>query len=95
MPTIDAIYSGGKFVPLDPVTLAENERVRLSVEPAIFGRTERRGIRTPRVSACKTVADLIEFGKTLPPDDGSYQMDEWIDESRRLTGFRMPSEKPA
>ena len=33
MNTVDAIYSGGVFKPLDQVTIPENQRVRLTIEP--------------------------------------------------------------
>jgi predicted DNA-binding antitoxin AbrB/MazE fold protein len=33
MNTMDAIYTGGVFKPLGTVTLAENQRVRLTIEP--------------------------------------------------------------
>jgi predicted DNA-binding antitoxin AbrB/MazE fold protein len=34
MTQIDAIYQEGVFKPLGPVTLSNNERVRLSIHPA-------------------------------------------------------------
>jgi predicted DNA-binding antitoxin AbrB/MazE fold protein len=33
MKTVEAIYAGGVFKPIDPVPLPENQRVRLTVEP--------------------------------------------------------------
>jgi predicted DNA-binding antitoxin AbrB/MazE fold protein len=33
MKTVEAIYSGGVFKPIEPLTLPENQRVRLTVEP--------------------------------------------------------------
>jgi predicted DNA-binding antitoxin AbrB/MazE fold protein len=33
MTTIDAIFAAGVFKPLDQVTIPENQRVRLTVEP--------------------------------------------------------------
>ena len=33
MTQIDAIFRGGIFQPLEPVQLAEDQRVRLSIEP--------------------------------------------------------------
>jgi predicted DNA-binding antitoxin AbrB/MazE fold protein len=33
MKTLEAIYAGGVFRPVDPVSLPENQRVRLTVEP--------------------------------------------------------------
>ena len=33
MNTVEAIYSGGVFKPLDQVTIPENQRVRLTIEP--------------------------------------------------------------
>ena len=32
MTTVEAVYSDGVFKPVEPVSLAENERVRLQVE---------------------------------------------------------------
>ena len=32
MTTIEAVYSDGVFKPVEPVSLAENERVRLQIE---------------------------------------------------------------
>jgi predicted DNA-binding antitoxin AbrB/MazE fold protein len=31
--TIDAVFENGALRPLEPVTLAENERVRITIEP--------------------------------------------------------------
>ena len=33
MHTVEAIYSGGVFKPLDQVTMPENQRVRLTIQP--------------------------------------------------------------
>jgi predicted DNA-binding antitoxin AbrB/MazE fold protein len=33
MKTVEAIYTGGVFKPIDPVTIPENQRVRLTIEP--------------------------------------------------------------
>jgi predicted DNA-binding antitoxin AbrB/MazE fold protein len=33
MKTVEAIYAGGVFKPIDPVTIPENQRVRLTIEP--------------------------------------------------------------
>lgn len=33
MNTVEAIYSGGVFKPLNQVTIPENQRVRLTIEP--------------------------------------------------------------
>jgi predicted DNA-binding antitoxin AbrB/MazE fold protein len=33
MRTVEAIYSGGVFKPVDPVSIPENQRVRLTIEP--------------------------------------------------------------
>jgi predicted DNA-binding antitoxin AbrB/MazE fold protein len=41
MTTIDAVYSGGVFTPVDKVDLPENQRVRIYVEPhSIVNLTE-------------------------------------------------------
>jgi predicted DNA-binding antitoxin AbrB/MazE fold protein len=34
MNTVEAIYTGGVFKPLGQVAVAENQRVRLTIEPA-------------------------------------------------------------
>jgi predicted DNA-binding antitoxin AbrB/MazE fold protein len=40
MNTVEAIYTSGVFKPLGQVTLPDNQRVRLIIEPAEAGRPE-------------------------------------------------------
>lgn len=37
MSTVEAVYQGGVFRPLDKIDLAENQHVRLSVQPIANG----------------------------------------------------------
>src|SRR5437763_246628 len=63
MQTIEAIYSGGKFQPLSAVTLPENQRVRLTVEPS------------PAAAADPETPEPAEPGSFLRKWAGAFQSD--------------------
>lgn len=55
MTTVEAIYQGGAFRPVEPVDLPENQRVRLSIAPvwprAVLGWLDEMRRERERVAA--------------------------------------------
>src|SRR5687767_5637747 len=91
MTNIQAIYEGGILRPLTPLALAEGATVDLTIAPtpaaaATPSLTEDEILC--RIKACKSVHELIEVTKLLPPDDGGYDIVKALDENRRWSGER-------
>jgi predicted DNA-binding antitoxin AbrB/MazE fold protein len=88
--TIQAVYEGGVLRPVQPLPLAEGQTVEVTVAPSgshpLPQLSEEELIR--RIKACKTVQELVEVTKLLPPDDGEYDILKALDENRRWSGER-------
>jgi predicted DNA-binding antitoxin AbrB/MazE fold protein len=96
---VPAIYENGVLRLTEPVSLREGQRVRVSVEPV----PDLPGIRPPtpeeedyarRLLAAKSLEEMHAIMETAPPSP-DFDIQEMINESRRLTGFRMPDPEPA
>lgn len=64
---IEAVYENGVFRPLQPLTLAEHERVLLTVSPCEDEDCEKT------LAAIRAGLEDIKAGKTLPYDDFDRQ----------------------
>ncbi len=88
---IQAVYTGGVLRPIHPLALKEGETVEVSIAPAAANPP-----RAPmsndeiiqRIQACKTYQEWLEVTKTLPQDDGGYDIVKALDENRRWSGDR-------
>jgi predicted DNA-binding antitoxin AbrB/MazE fold protein len=97
MTTVRAVYTGGVLRPAQPLPLAEGAIVELTVAPVGLAPTsapasEEDVIR--RVQEAKTYHEWLEVTKSLPPDDGGYDIIRALDENRRWSGDRplLPTE---
>ena len=83
--TVRAVYSGGVLRPVQALALAEGETVDITIVPAAPA-PEAEMIQ--RIQACQTYREWLELTKTLPPDDGGYDIVQALDENRRWSGER-------
>jgi len=67
--TVDAVYENGLLQPIEPLPLAENEKVRLTVEPARLPIWER-------IAASTADAPPEELAKV--PVDSASQLDHYL-----------------
>ncbi|MBI1915370.1 MAG: antitoxin family protein [Planctomycetes bacterium] len=100
--TIRAVYEGGVLRPLEPLTLPEGETVDVTIAKANPGGSPLRA-PTPeeedyarRIKAAKSLDEMFAVMETAPPSpDYPDDIVNRLNESRQLTGFRMPDPKPA
>jgi predicted DNA-binding antitoxin AbrB/MazE fold protein len=89
--TVQAVYTGGILRPAHPLALAEGATVEVTIATA-------NGVPTPptssddetlrQIQGCKTYQEWLEVTKSLPTDDGDYNILEALDENRRAGGDR-------
>jgi hypothetical protein len=94
--TILAIYEGGVLRPVEPLALPEGQAVQLTVyphPPFLPARppTPEEEDYARRLQAAPTLEEMFAVMATAPPTpDDEYDILHQINESRRLTGFRIP-----
>jgi predicted DNA-binding antitoxin AbrB/MazE fold protein len=100
MTTVLAVYEGGLLRPLEPLALSEGQAVQLMVNTCppflpLRPPTPEEEAYDRRLKAAPTLEAMFAVMATAPPtpDDG-YDVLQQINESRRLTGFRMPDPGP-
>lgn len=95
---VPAVYENGVLRPTDPVRLSEGQQVLLHVYP----ETDLKPVRPPtaeeeeyarRLRAAKSLAEMYAVMATAPPAP-DFDVIAAVNESRRLTGFRMPDPDP-
>jgi predicted DNA-binding antitoxin AbrB/MazE fold protein len=96
MTTVRAVYENGVLRPTQPLALAEGETVELTVsKPAA---TEKPPLTLEewgrRLMAAKNVQEWVELANSCPDPGPDYDIMKAINESRRLTGFRVPDPEP-
>ncbi len=96
MTTVLAVYEGGLLRPVEPLTLPEGQTVRLTVDPsppflASRAPTPDEADYARRLQAAATLDEMFAVMAKAPAtaedDDDIVQR---LNESRRVTGFRMP-----
>ena len=98
--TIRAVYEGGVLRPIEPLALAEGETVDVTVaETKLVGSslpapTPEEEDYARRIKAAKSLEEMHAVMATAPPSP-NYDIVTMINESRRLTGFRMPDPESA
>jgi predicted DNA-binding antitoxin AbrB/MazE fold protein len=99
--TIRAVYQGGVLRPVEPLALPEGETVEVTIArtklvgPPLRAPTPAEEDYARRLKAAQSLDEMYAVMATAPssPDD-PYDIVSWINESRRLTGFRMPDPDP-
>lgn len=98
--TVQAVYQGGVLRPVQPLPLDEGETVDVTIAKARPAMGTGPALRPPtpeeedyirRMKAATSLEEMFAIMDTAPPtpDDG-FDIIKAINETRRLTGFRMP-----
>jgi predicted DNA-binding antitoxin AbrB/MazE fold protein len=99
MISVLAVYENGVLRPKEPLALADGQEVQLSVHP----RTPSLPRKPPtpeeedyarRIKAARTLAEMFAVMETAPPSEEDFDVVRAMNETRRLTGFRMPDPEP-
>jgi predicted DNA-binding antitoxin AbrB/MazE fold protein len=91
MITVRAIYENGLLRPAHPLPLAEGETVEITVanaSPASPEEWERK------IRAANTIQEWADLANVCPQTDPDFDIVKAMNESRRLTGFRLPDPEP-
>jgi predicted DNA-binding antitoxin AbrB/MazE fold protein len=91
-----AVYENGVLHPTRPLELAEGETVELTVSkpkpperpPVSMEEWERR------LRSAKTIQEWVDLANSCPDPGPDYDIMKLLNESRRLTGFRLPDPEP-
>lgn len=79
--TFRAVYSGGVLHPVAPLVLPEGATVDVSVSLAPGDKSEEEIVR--RIAAAKSYREWLEVTRSLPSDDGGYDIVRALQENRR------------
>ena len=99
MITVLAVYENGVLRPAEPLPLAEGQQTQVVVYP----RPPFLPLRPPtpeeedyrrRLMAAKTIQEWVELANACPNPDPDFDVIKAVNETRRLTGFRMPDPEP-
>jgi len=99
--TIQAVYSGGVLRPVQPLALEEGETVDVTVaqrkplKSSMRPATPEEEDYARRIRATTTLEEMYDVMATAPQLPEDYDIVQAMNESRRLTGFRMPDPEPA
>jgi predicted DNA-binding antitoxin AbrB/MazE fold protein len=88
MTTVQAVYEGGVLRPVHPLPLAEGETVEVTVAQTRAKLSQEEWER--RIRAAKNIQEWVELANTCPYEGPDVDILKMINESRRLTGFRVP-----
>lgn len=91
MITVEATYENGVLRPSKPLELAEGEKVtvRVTAAPPLSVQEWEARIRS-----AKTFQEWMALANACPDPGPDFDIMKAINESRRLTGFRMPDPEP-
>jgi len=88
MTTVFAVYEGGVLRPAHPLPFAEGETVEVTVAkpqlPPFLDEWERR------IRAAKSIQEWVALANACPNPDPDFDVVNALNETRRLTGFRLP-----
>ena len=100
MISVLAVYENGVLRPAEPLDLPEGQSVQLSVYPRppllVFHPppTPEEQAYFDRLKAAKNIQEWVELVNACPNPDPDFDVVKAINETRRLTGFRMPDPEP-
>ena len=99
--TFRAVYECGVLRPIQPLALSEGETVDVTIAqkeppgPLLRAPNPAEEDYARRISAAKSLQEMFAIMAMAPssPED-EFDIIEEVNESRRLTGFRMPDPNP-
>jgi predicted DNA-binding antitoxin AbrB/MazE fold protein len=90
---VPAIYENGVLRLTERVSLRDGQQVSVSIAPVVSPDEWERQIR-----AARTIGEWVALANACPDTDPDpypgYDVIKAINETRRLTGFRMPDPEP-
>jgi len=96
--TVEAVYENGVLRPSEPLPFSEGERVEVTVCPKPARTTGPPADEiTRRLREAKTYREWFQATKSLPPDDGGYDIVRALNENRKWAGDRpiLPDDEDA
>jgi predicted DNA-binding antitoxin AbrB/MazE fold protein len=90
---VSAVYENGVLRPTAPIDLKEGETVELAVTRGAGPKRDANDWAAGLRSA-NSIQEWVELANACPEPDPDFDIAAAINESRRLTGFRMPDPEP-
>jgi predicted DNA-binding antitoxin AbrB/MazE fold protein len=93
--TIQAVYTGGVFHPIQPLALADGETVELTIssmrppEPNLRPPTPEEEDCARRIKATRSLEELLAVIETAPPLPEGYDLSQALNANRRDTDERL------
>ena len=92
MTTVLAVYEGGVLRPTQPLPFGEGETVEVTVSKSKPLPSPDEWAR--RIHDAKNIQEWVALANACQTTEPDFDIEKAIDESRRLTGFRMPDPEP-
>jgi predicted DNA-binding antitoxin AbrB/MazE fold protein len=92
MISVLAVYENGVLRPKEPLALADGQEVSVTVVPTPPTLTPAEW--ESRIRAAKTIQEWVALANACPNPDPDFDVVKAINETRRLTGFRVPDPEP-
>jgi len=87
-----AVYEGGVLRPAQPLPFGEGETVEVTVAKSkSLSSTEEW---ESRIHVAKNIQEWIALANACPNLEPDFDIEKAMNESRRLTGFRLPDPEP-
>jgi predicted DNA-binding antitoxin AbrB/MazE fold protein len=93
--TIQAVYAGGVFHPIQPLALADGETVELTISstkslgPNLRPPTPEEEDYSRRIKAARSLEEMLTTLESAPPLPEGYDLSQALNENRRDTGERL------
>jgi predicted DNA-binding antitoxin AbrB/MazE fold protein len=90
--TVQAVYQGGVLRPVQPLALDEGETVEITVAKPV--RQGSLAQWEKDIRAANSIQEWIALANACPNPETDFDIVKAINETRRLTGFRLPDPEP-
>jgi predicted DNA-binding antitoxin AbrB/MazE fold protein len=92
MTTVLAVYKGGLLRPVQPLPFRDGETVEITVARPKSPASSEEWVQ--KVQAAPTVQEWAALANDCETTEPEFDVAKAINESRRLTGFRLPNPEP-
>jgi predicted DNA-binding antitoxin AbrB/MazE fold protein len=86
MTTVVAVYENGVLRLAEPLPLAEDQTVQVTITPAFSGPTPADEEYRRRLMAAKTLTELFAIMEAAPSLPEDYDIVQALDENRKFSG---------